>query len=66
MVGDSLNQYHTLSVRIFFINTKQSQIGHKHTSIYTVNLPMRSPLLSSHLHQKITFFFSCHRKFHMN
>jgi hypothetical protein len=30
------------------------------------NLTMRSPLLSSHLYQKVTFFFSCHSKFHIN
>ena len=29
-------------------------------------LPMRSPLLSSHLHWKATFFLSFHRKFNMN
>ena len=27
---------------------------------------MQSTLLSSHLYQKVTFFLSCHRKFHMN
>ena len=27
---------------------------------------MQSPLLSSYLYQKVTFFLSCHRKFHMN
>jgi hypothetical protein len=31
----------------------------------TVNLPMLSPLLSSHLYQKVTFFLSYHRKYHM-
>ena len=30
------------------------------------NLPMWSPLLSSHLYWKVTFLLSCHRKFHMN
>ena len=30
------------------------------------NLLMQSPLLSSHLYWKITFFLSCHRQFHMN
>jgi hypothetical protein len=30
------------------------------------SLPMRSPLLSSHLYLKVTFFLSCHGKVHMN
>ena len=30
------------------------------------NLPKWSPLLSSHLHLKVIFFLSCHRKFHIN
>jgi hypothetical protein len=31
-----------------------------------LNLPMWSPLLSSHLYLKVNFFLSCHRKFHVN
>jgi hypothetical protein len=30
------------------------------------NLPMWSPLLNSHLNEKVTFSLSCHRKFYMN
>jgi hypothetical protein len=30
------------------------------------NLHIWSPLLNNHLYQKITFFLSCHKKFHMN
>jgi len=29
------------------------------------NLPMWSPLLSSHLYKNVTFFWSCYRKFDM-
>ena len=35
----------------------------KEQPIQQSNLPMWSPLLSSHLHWKVTFFLSCHRKF---
>jgi len=34
--------------------------------IIQTNLPMQSPLLSSHMYSNITFFLSCHRKFHLN
>ena len=30
------------------------------------NMSMLSPLLSSHMYEKVTFFLSCDRKFHMN
>ena len=30
------------------------------------NLPIWSPLLSSHLYLKVTLFLSCHRKYYMN
>ena len=44
----------------------KSQVQMSFTNNLQSNLPMRSPLLSSHLYENVTFFLSCHRKDHMN
>jgi len=37
-----------------------------HSKQIELNLPIQSPLLSSHLYWKVTCLLSCHRKCHIN
>ena len=51
-------------IRLAAINTVSVSIFK--TAIYTIKPAHVAPLSRSHLYQKVTFFLSCHRKFHMN
>jgi hypothetical protein len=55
--------------RIIIISDLSIRSGTRYFYPYKVvqsNLPMRSPLLSSHMYWKVTFYLSCHKTFYMN